>query len=88
MQHYEIQAIFEKSYNGQTNFMTPHVITYGKKGKYLYEISNGSLWTNDMLYGVTVLLLDGTRQKHLNKCFRHQSHVISYAKNLGKGECE
>lgn len=83
----EIKEIFERVYNGATNFMTPYVERYGKRGKVIYELSSGSGFNCERIYGVTVLSLDGEKQPTLSKGgFTKLSEAEQYIKELGWGK--
>ncbi len=83
MTHADIRQIFEDVYKGSTNLMTPDVIGYGKKGRFIYELSEGRGIMGDNLYGVTVLTLTGEKTK-LSKCFRLKAHAGGYASRLNQ----
>lgn len=60
----EIRRVFNRTFNGKKNFMTPRVLRFFKRGNLLVELSTGSgLLSPDPIYGVTVLTLDGQRPK-------------------------
>jgi len=61
MTRQEIDRIFRKTFNNKTNFITPYIVTRGKKKNYLYELSWGESIFDSMkkIYGVTILTLDG-----------------------------
>jgi hypothetical protein len=65
----KINLIFDRTYNGKTNFMTGQIERYGKAGKYLYELSSGMGINGTRIYGLTVLHLDGSKTEGLNSCF-------------------
>lgn len=52
---------FRDAFNGQTNFMTPEVLRYGKKGDLFYELSAGTGMHGERIYGVTVITTKGER---------------------------
>lgn len=43
------------------NFMTPDIITYGKKGKFYYELSEGRGFNHEPIFGVTIRDENGER---------------------------
>jgi hypothetical protein len=50
------KEIFYRKYHGNTNFITPHILQRGKAGRRrAYELSTGTGFEADTLYGVTVL---------------------------------
>ena len=57
----EISRVFDKTFNGMPNFMTPEIVKVGETEKYLYEISKGSGIDRETIYGVTFLEKDGKR---------------------------
>jgi hypothetical protein len=65
----KIKLIFDRVYEGKTNFMTGQIERYGKAGKYLYELSSGMGINGTRIYGLTVLHLDGSKTEGLNSCF-------------------
>ena len=82
-----IEYIFEKHFKGEKNFVTPLVVEYGAAGKNLiYEISKGKMFSDDWLYGVTVLrVTEGNKTIHehdLCKSFNTISKARTHAKNL------
>ena len=57
MSHSDIDR-FKKFFNNQKNFMTPDVIRYGRTKEHLFELSEGLGFTNDRIFGLTVLRID------------------------------
>ena len=69
---------FQAVVKGQ-NFMTPDVLKFGQQGDYVYELSRGSAF-NDEMYGVTVVDLrtNQHRQDLSNMlCLRHEQQQIN-----------
>lgn len=62
-----IAAIFREVYNGQTNLMTPTVVGYGQRGKFIYELSRGTGFSHEPIWGVTVLRWNGEKCPDLSK---------------------
>lgn len=56
-----IQQKFSSYFNGNKNAMTPNVIEYGQKGRYIYDLSSGGIFRGKKMHGVTVLELDGDK---------------------------
>jgi len=78
-----IKQMFDFAYQGSPNIMTPHVIRYGKRGKYLYELSKGEGISKEPIFGVTLLNLKGEKQHDLSKGgFTSQKDAESYIKTL------
>ena len=50
----EIRKLFNVHFNYQKNIMTPNIIKYEQRGKYIIEISKGT-FSNQLIYGFTVL---------------------------------
>lgn len=63
-----IRNIFERVYNGRTNWFTPSYYRFGQAGQYLYELSTGKFMRGYTMFGVTVLTTDGTKTE-LSQCF-------------------
>lgn len=83
MQNNEIKILFDKTYNGKTNFMTSTVVRYGKAKDYIYELSEGEgFQPGKKIYGVTVLNLDGSKTHHLNSCCMNLASSEQYISSL------
>ena len=53
-----ISHIFREAYNGKGNFMTPEFVRYGKKDKFIFEVSKGDGFAPDTtVWGLTVIEL-------------------------------
>lgn len=85
MDPYTIREQFRAAFNGNTNFMTPTVIRYGKQGDFLYELSRGAGLFGKPLFGVTVLDLDGTHRHDLSESFSTIEEAESYIEVLKAG---
>lgn len=62
------------------NFITPHILRYGwiEEGKVAFELSKGSGFTSDIIYGVSI-------RPDVNKkseCFGSKRDAESYIKEL------
>lgn len=80
-----IGAIFNKTFNGQKNFITPTIVEFGQTGNFIFEISKGSGFSNDTIYGVTVLKLNGKEVEKTdlsNGGFESLEKAREYAKAL------
>jgi len=56
-EHYKVWDIFGEFFKGKTNMMTPEVMKCGwiAKGRRCYEISRGRGFSNERIFGVTIL---------------------------------
>lgn len=77
--------IFRSAVRG-ANIMTPHVMRYQHVGhKIVVELSEGTGFSDDKLYGVTVVRkVDNIwKQDHdTSKCFHDYDEAINYINNL------
>lgn len=77
--------IFRSAVRG-VNIMTPHVMRYKHVGdKIVVELSEGTGFSDDKLYGVTVVRkVDNIWKKdhETSKCFHDYDEAINYIKNL------
>ena len=80
---HQIMQIFNRTYNGNRNFMTPRVLGYGQKGGLLYELSEGGGIFGKALYGVTVITTHGQKAPELSQCFHSYREANDYAEALG-----
>lgn len=84
----QIRKMFKAHFNGQSNFITPDVITYGKINGYVYELSRGRGIWGDWIYGVTVLkTVDDTNitektEPGLSRMFHSLDEATEYCANL------
>jgi len=82
MSNTEIKDAFDRVYNGEKNFMTPNVIRYGKRGKYIYELSDGDAFMRSgRIYGVTVLTTGGEKTE-LGSNFQSKQEAEDYIKQM------
>lgn len=88
MQHHEIAERFNRVYNGEKNFMTPNIVRYGQKGAFLYELSNGRGFGDQLIYGVTVITMDGKKCHSLSDCHQSMAEAEKAIKNLKGATCE
>ena len=80
----DVRRAFKTVYGDSTNFMTPTVLSYGKRGVYLYEISEGD-WMESKLYGVTVIEIteEGlVKRPDLSRSFDSRLDAMSHARSL------
>jgi hypothetical protein len=83
LSQYDIKVMFKIAYNNATNFMTPDVIKYGMAGNYVYELSTGTGFMNDSIYGVSVLERNSGNKRHdLSKCFGTEAKAYNYIEDL------
>lgn len=64
-------------FRGQ-NFMTPNALRYGWKGDLAYELSEGTGFRNNLIWGVTVVRSDGTNEYDLSRCFFDRDEAEAY----------
>lgn len=75
------KAIFKRTLKG-INLMTPIIVRYGKRGKYLYELAKSS--DDYLAYGVTVLEIVSGKFPH---CTVERVRELSlYTRSLPKAE--
>ena len=74
----DIKNIFEDVYNDQPNPLTPNVITYGRRSRYLYELSSSD---DDKMFGVTVINIKKEKENDLCKCFFNLEDARRYITN-------
>jgi hypothetical protein len=65
MKQEEIKETFLRTLKGK-NIMTPDVIEYLQAGAYIVELSEGTGFSREPIFGVTVLELDGDDVKRRN----------------------
>lgn len=82
MTYSQIANIFARTYNGAKNIMTPSVVTYGKRGNLIYEISTGRGIRDEPIYGVTVLTVTGERVPAKSDLFSTRAAAERHARNL------
>lgn len=80
------REIFYQVYGSSKNLMTPRIATRRKKGKRLaYELSTGTGFRNEIIYGVTVVrLVNGEWCKSADDCrlFHTYESAMSYIRTL------
>jgi hypothetical protein len=77
-----IGALFDRVYQGQKNFITREIVRYGRQGRLLYELSEGTGFEpGTKIYGVTVLEEDGTKRNDLAQAFSLLSKAEAYIAN-------
>lgn len=88
MKKSEIKEIFETTFKGK-NIMTPDVVEYGKTGDLIFEISEGTGFNREPIFGVTVLDItdeeNPVRRSALNKLCHSLEEAQEYASDL---DCE
>lgn len=53
------RQIIKKEYGKSKNFMTPHILRYGKISKNVaYELSKGTGFKHETIYGVSIVTID------------------------------
>ena len=80
----QVRQIFNRTFNGNRNFMTPVFIRYGRRGDFLYELSTNEARDHDVfgrIYGVTVLTVEGEKTT-LNECFDTLEGAENYIASL------
>lgn len=65
----------------ETNFMTPEVLRYVKKGPYICELSCGD-FMREKIFGVTVISENGSKCDDLNSCFYSEFDAANYINGL------
>lgn len=87
----DARTMFKREYDGARNFMTPDLVTYGKRGALVYEISSGE-FGGHTIYGVTVLREneDGTitREHDMSHMCETLEEAKVYAHNLRDEQTE
>ena len=91
-----IREIFDNYYNGEKNFMTPHVYGYDKKqfgGEYLLiEKSKGEGFGGEDIYGCTVLVHNPvskeTQKIELSECFFDPRDLEIHIKKITQSKFE
>lgn len=88
MSKIKAKRVFDKIFHGETNFITPDVLSYYtlKNGLYV-ELSQGEGITHEKIYGVTVIETNGKdyiKRHDLSKPFHNKKDAIEYIKSLGE----
>lgn len=72
-----------KSIYPKPNFMSPKLLDYIDRGKYLVEISGGKGFDDKPIFGVTVISSDAkTKHSELNQMFYNYNEAIKYMEAL------
>lgn len=79
----QIKDKFRDVFNGNPNPLTPTIIRYGRRHKYLYELASGQGLACETIYGVTVLA-DDKCATDISRCFSCFNDAENYITNLGK----
>jgi hypothetical protein len=72
------------SYFPNKNFMTPNIVGTGFRGRYAYELSNGTGFSHELIYGVSLRLkstgerVDGQLCKSLTEAKQFISNLKDY----------
>lgn len=93
---FNTKYIFDKYFNGNKNFFTPHVYQYGHKNfgdkVLLYEKSKGKGLFDTDLYGLSLLLLnsetDEVQQIDLSQAFKNSKELNDYLKKISLKDIE
>lgn len=75
--------LFREAFGGDVNFMTPNILKRGLRGGFAYELSTGTGFQNQPIWGVT--LLDRRTGEHLHeqcKCFQSREAAERYIREL------
>lgn len=92
MNHNEIKQVFDTYYNGEKNFMTPHVYGYLQKkfgDEYLVvEKSTGKGIGNEAIYGASTLVYNAktgeTQKIDLSELYHDPRYVELHLKNISE----
>lgn len=71
----QINAAFRRVFKGNTNIMTPDRV---KRGNMVWEISTGTGFGGEPLYGVSVIELPATYRRDLSAVFGALGAASSY----------
>lgn len=79
----ESKALFDKHIKGK-NIMTPEILRYGVSGNYAYELSEGTDFKREPIFGVTVLTRRfGEHRNELCKMFYSFEEAEDWIQQLG-----
>lgn len=79
----ESKALFDQYIKGK-NIMTPDVIRYGVAGKYAYELTEGTGFKREPIFGVTILTRRYGEHRHdLSKMFYSIEEAEAWISTLG-----
>ena len=84
MEQSNIRAVFNKTFKGQPNFMTPNVISYGQRNGFLYELSRGRGISGGTMYAVTVLTRHGERTEYNKGGFESEALAMEHVSTIGR----
>lgn len=84
---YSAREIIRMAYGSSRNFMTPHVISYGKiNRKMAFELSKGTGINHETIYGVSIAKVvkggKAERQTSLSGCFHSLSDARRHIRFL------
>ena len=87
MKNYTAREIIKKAYGDSRNFITPHLISYGKlNSTTAYEFSWGGGMSRAKMFGVSVAKVvkggKGQRSYELSKSFNTRTQANNYIKAL------
>lgn len=67
------------------NFMTPQILSHWISGDYICELSQGTDFDNNRIFGVTVVNgLEMTHNHELSKVFNSRKEAMLYIRMLGE----
>lgn len=75
--------IFEKVFNKQKNFMTPHIVARGLRKNFAWEISSGEGIEHNTIYGVTIIKLPDEHRHDKSMLFDSHKEAKQYIHGLG-----
>lgn len=81
---FEFGQTFRSHVKGK-NVMTPTVMSYGKAGEYIYELSKGRGIFSDIIYGITVVHPDKGKQDNLSTCCHTEQEIQEHLNFLRGG---
>lgn len=73
----DIKNIFKEVFNYSPNVMTPNVISYGRRSRFLYELASDD---EDKMFGVTVIDIEKNKT-NLSRCFFNLEEARRYITN-------
>lgn len=78
-----ISTAFKKAFNGEPNFLTPNIESHGKSGEYLWELSYGRGFSDNTIWGVTVLTKAGKKTSGISQGgFSTRGEAVDYILSL------
>ncbi len=79
----ESKQLFDEYIKGK-NIMTPEILQFGVSGKYAYELSQGTGFKREPIFGVTVLRRKtGERRDDLSKMFYSLEEADGWINQIG-----